>query len=153
MTADVDAVLDACVTRLEALGLAVGGVVVPVSKAKQPHQEQGQTPLTQFTVCPKQPSPRPSVKLDNVHDLDSFCVQLVLWTPGDRSRTTNLGDLAAIEKAVFEAFDDRPPDDLGLADVLDVRADTATYLDRAAYLQGWDASATDVTVEIVRVRA
>lgn len=144
-------VLDAVAARLAGLGLTLAGAVVPVSVAKQPHQQEGQTQATQLTVCAA-PRARESRRWTYLHQREDFGVLVVLWTPGNRDRTANFADLSAIEAAVNDAFDSKPADLMGLDGLRDCKADTNVFLDRGAYLQGWDASVTLVTVSIVRVR-
>lgn len=150
MSADVDDVLDAIIDRLTAAGLTLAAAPVPVRKGKRPHQEEGESYPTQYTVCPAQPPKEPVRRFSNRHDLHVYRAQVVFWTPGNQTRTENLPELAALEDAAQQLFDRRPADLLGLDGVRDVRASAGVFLDQGAYLQGWDVIATDVSVEIVR---
>lgn len=152
MNPDLDDVLDALVSHLQGLDLQLAGLTVPVAKAKQPFAEEGQTPLTQFTVCAAQRPKDPVRRWTSIHDLHTYRLQVVFWTPGNRQRLTNLPELAALEDAVQQGFNKKPPDLFGFDHLRDVRASTGVFLDRAAFLDQWDASATDVEVQIVRER-
>jgi len=148
---DIDDVLEAVAARLQGAGLSLAGTPVEARKSKQPHQEEGESRDVQFTVCAK-PQPKDVRRFTSLHDLHTYRLQVVLWSPGNRERLANLPDLAALEDAVQTLFDRRPDDLMGLDGVRDVKAATSVFLDLPAYLQGWDASATEVSVEIVRDR-
>jgi hypothetical protein len=148
---DIDTVLDAVASRVESLNLSLGGNAIPVAKGKHPRQGEGEGANTQVMVCPAR-DPRAQRRFTSRHDLETYRVRVALWTPGNHDNTANLTELAAIEDQIQQALDHKPADLLGLDDLRDVRADTALFLDRPAFLDGWDALVTDVELDIVRER-
>jgi hypothetical protein len=149
----IDEVLDALVTKTQALALELAGVSVPVTKGKQPLQEDGSGAAnTQFTVAADQ-RPKDFVRFDSLHDLHTVRAQVVVWTPGNRDNAANLPTLSAWEDAVQAALN-ASPSGLAVAGevLLDVRATAGVFLDRGSFAVGWDVSATDVEVDVVRLR-
>lgn len=148
----IDDVLNAVVTRVAALALEFNEAAVPVGKRKFARQEDGDTAHVQFTVSAAQ-RPREIKRFTSRHDLITHRAELVFWTPGNGDNRANLSELSRLELAAQQAFNRKPADLLGLDGLRDVRAETGTYLDRGAAMQGWDASLTNITVEVVEERA
>ena len=149
----IDDVQDAVAAAVQALGLAFGSppAAIPVVKGKQPRQQTGTSANVQITVSAAQ-RPREVKRFTSLHDLHTFRLQVVGWTPGNADNTSNSVANAAIEDALRQAFNKKPVDLLGIDDLRDVRAQTATYLDRSAFVKGWDVQGIDVEIDVVRAR-
>lgn len=147
----LDAVVDSVAARVQALALTLAGRAVPVVKGKQPRFEQGATPNTQITVHPSQ-RPHGWRQLDTQSDLHSYHVTVAVWTPGNQDNTKNAAGYSAIDDAVVTTLDHAPSELAGLAGLYDVQAETGQYLDRGAFVKGWDVQQVLVNVEIVRAR-
>lgn len=147
----IDDVLTAIVTRVEALALTFNAAAVPVGKRKHPRQEDGDTRHTQFTVSEAQRS-HESRRFDSVSDLHTYRAELVFWTPSNGDNRGNIPALAALEDAPRMALNTKPADLAGIDGVFDVRAESGTFLNRAAFMAGWDAQLTNVEVEVVKAR-
>jgi hypothetical protein len=159
----IDEVCEAVRLRVEALALDRAGTPLPVVRARHPRQEQGAAANSQITVCPAR---RPH---EWVHfasgglTLHTYRVSVVAWTPGNQDNTPPEGWTpgeqggtpagaapSAWEDALFLAFEGRPADLMGLDGLRDVRAETASYIDRGAFKRNWETVAVEVTAEIVR---
>lgn len=155
---DIDDILSAVETHLSALALELVGTPVAVTRSKQPRQEDaGDTAApgrasTQITVAAAQSRPKSLKRFSNIHDLYTFRVQAVVWTPGNADNSANVPTLSAWEGAIEKAFCRKPAGLLGLTGLRDVRATPGTFLDRAGFGVGWDTSATDIDIEIVAPR-
>lgn len=148
----LDEVVNAVLTRVEALGLTIAGLAVPVVKGKQPKQEVGGSANTQITVHPSQ-RPHEFRQLDTASDLHTYRVTVTAWTPGNQDNTSNAADYSSVDDTIVTTLDHAPGELAGLGDGLyDVRAETGQYVDRGAFSKGWDVQQVNVEVQIVRAR-
>jgi hypothetical protein len=152
VAADIDFVLDRVVIRLESLDLDLDGTLVPVAKGKQPRQGEGETSNTQILVCPAA-DPKRARRFTNIHELHTYRLMILLWTPGNFDNTALMTELAELEDTIAQAFDVKPADLMGLDDLRDVRSDTDGFIPRGPFVQGWDVLALAVEVDIVRERS
>jgi hypothetical protein len=149
---DIDDILNAVVTKVQALGLTFGGNPIPVEKGKQPRHAEGETANTQIFVHMAADPKRPR-RFTSLHDLQTFRIRVAFWTPGNFDNTANLAALASIEDSLATALERKPADLLGLDDVRDVSSDSQFFVPKEPFLKGWDVIALDVEIEIVRERS
>lgn len=148
----IDEVTNSVLARVQALGLSIAGNAVPVAKGKQPRQQAGESANTQITVHPAQ-RPHAVRQLDTESDLHTYRVTVTAWTPGNADNSANAADYSAVDDAVVTTLDHAPGELAGLGDGLfDVHAETGQYVDRGAYVKGWDTVQVLVEVQIVRAR-
>lgn len=147
----IDAVVNSVLDRAQALGLFIGGNAVPVAKGKQPRQQEGESANTQVTVHPAQ-RPHDFRRLDTASDLHTYRVVVTAWTPGNQDNSANAADYSAVADAVVTTLDHKPSELAGLDGLFDVTARTGQYVDRGAFVKGWDTVQVLVEVEIVRAR-
>lgn len=146
----IDDVVDSVLARVQSLGLTLGAAPVTVAKGKQPRQQAGDTPNTQVTVHAAQ-GPHDADRFDSLSDLYTYRAGVTVWTPGNQA---NAPDplFAALGDQIIAALNAEPAALAGLDGLLEVKARTGDYLDRAAFKGGWDVQQVAVEVQIVRAR-
>lgn len=140
-----DALLQEARLAVEAIGLSIGGTVLPVKVTKLPTAEEGVDTVPLVAVCPGASPPRPDQPWDTGGDdgkarmLRERTVDVVAIAPSNRDPVTGLPEYLEWAQKVSRRFG-QPLSLPAVAELYETRVEPFAPIDRAAYSRNYDYS-------------
>ena len=145
MSDRITPILDAIVTKIQGLALAVGGVVLPVLKRKAAVHRDKLDPSAMITVAKSREAE--DVRRWTFRELRTdYVVDVVIHSP-HTGPDGNLSDYSRARDSLVDALS-RPPL-AGAPDVFDLRARPASWLQPYGEKTEWDWQALQVVASVI----
>lgn len=138
-------ILDACVSRIAALGLAVGGVTLPVLKRKAAVRRESLDPAAMITVA-KSATPETVSRWTFASKRTDYKIDVIVHSPY-LGPDDDQAPYATFRDTLADVFS-RPPLP-GADDVFDLRAEPADWLRPTGETTQYDWQSLAVTASVI----
>src|SRR5262245_14504927 len=151
MATDVSVILDAVVTRVQALGLLYEGNPVAVRKRKSHKREESVDVVPHLDVY-KSPRPETVEYFTNVWDSHRTFVVVEVVGTNDGDLLGDLDVWTAYRAAIVAAFAKRPADHMGIPQMRQLKCAPAAFLPPDRMERLYDLGLVEVSVETIETR-